>query len=208
MRWTIIFALALSACTSSPPARRSPKTTAQAPSRHDGSATANAWWRGNPYVTVKNGQFIVGNLAMVRGDFASLIAMPTIHPEKPVDMAILKAILLKIREWLSQHSGQTLCEAVIQLRSTCNEAVDGVFKQLPQLQSMRAKLDFYTGNKAKDFSLCAHEQTFHPLVICTIDWKRTYENKDVCLAYAICVAGYTKLVSFVRTHAQQEQQAQ
>ena len=203
MRWTLLIVFALSGCTSSGPARETKRSTTASPvaSRPTTgrSGGASEWWRHNPYVTRKNGQFIVGNLAMVRGDFASLIAMPTVQPSKAVDVPILKAVLARIGRWLSAHSGEALCEAVIQLRSTCDQAVNAVFKRLPRLKPMRDQLDFYSGNKAKDFAACAHEQTFHPLVLCTVDWKRTYEGKDVCLAYAICVAGYTKLVSLVRT---------
>ena len=212
MRWTVLIVLALSGCTSSGPAHETKRTTTARPAASrpttGGSTDASEWWRNNPYVTRKNGQFIVGNLAMARGDFASLIAMPTVQPSKAVDVPILKAVLVKISRWLSAHSGEALCEAVIQLRSTCDQAVNGVFKQLPKLQPMRASLDFYSGNRAKDFAHCAHEQTFHPLVLCTVDWKRTYDGKDVCLAYAICVAGYTKLVSMVRAAQRQNAENQ
>ena len=196
MRWAILLVTLVAACTSPKGQTRNGPSAPRTAARQ--TTAPSGWWDNNPYVTKKDGKFIVGTLRITRGDFASLIGMPTPHPEKALTVPMVKEILRRIHGWLSDHSGETLCEAVVTLRSTCNEAVDAVFQRLPKIQPLRKGLDFYSGNHSVDMVRCGKQSIFHPLVLCTVDWKRTYDSKDTCLAYAYCVAGYTRLVTAVQ----------
>ncbi len=174
------------------PARQSPGSSGAGPA-------------SSPYVQRTAQGYLVGfpgksegAVVVQKEEMASLLGLPSPHPEARMSESIFKELLRRIKAWTQEHGAEWLCLTTLLVRWKCNKEVDGAFASSKEAAAYRNRFDFYTGGgEASEAALkrnmeaCGRASFVNPLVLCTVDWKRMDRATSVCVAYAICVAGYS-----------------